>query len=171
MGFISRSFVSFSVLLGAFPLISGLSIPEKRHVAPRQATPGFDGCLVPDGWKFCNDKNNRKCWMVDDKGFEYNITTDYEDFTPIGKERVYNLELTEEPFTADGTVKQFAKLINKKYPGELIEACWGDTLVVNVKNSIAGNGTSMHWHGIRQLGTNHMDGVNGLLIHPPYSRS
>ncbi|KAF2111018.1 multicopper oxidase-domain-containing protein [Lophiotrema nucula] len=104
--------------------------------------------------------------MIDDKGFEYNVTTDYEDFTPIGKERVYNLELTEEEFTADGTVKDFAKLINKEYPGTLIEACWGDTLVVNVKNSMARNGTSMHWHGIRQLGTNHMDGVNAVTQCP-----
>ena len=29
-----------------------------------------------------------------------------------------------------------------------------------------GNGTSIHWHGIRQLNTMHMDGVNGLTQCP-----
>jgi hypothetical protein len=39
---------------------------------------------------------------------------------------------------------------------------WGDTLVVNVKNSLQDNGTSIHWHGIRQLNSCQNDGVNGV---------
>lgn len=30
----------------------------------------------------------------------------------------------------------------------------------------AGNGTTVHWHGLRQLNTNHMDGVNGVTQCP-----
>ena len=61
-------------------------------------------------------------------------------------------------------VKKTAQLINGKYPGELIEACWGDTVIINVRNTLTNNGTSMHWHGVRQLGTNQMDGANGKYL-------
>lgn len=58
--------------------------------------------------------------------------------------------------------------------------CWGDQLVrshlpltahhgnltllqvVHVTNKISDLGTTVHWHGIRQFGTNDMDGVNGV---------
>jgi len=33
---------------------------------------------------------------------------------------------------------------------------------VTVINAMGANGTSTHWHGIRQLNTNPMDGVNGI---------
>jgi FtsP/CotA-like multicopper oxidase with cupredoxin domain len=113
----------------------------------------------------CNGES-KSCWVRDAKGFEYNISTDYEKFTPEGTTRTIDLTLTEEEYTADGTVKKLAKLINGKYPGELIEACWGDTLIVNVKNQLPNNGTTIHWHGVRQLGTNQMDGVNAVTQCP-----
>jgi FtsP/CotA-like multicopper oxidase with cupredoxin domain len=96
----------------------------------------------------CNTAENRSCWVKDPSGFIFDIKTDYETKIPQGKERTYNLELTEKEISPDGTVKQ-AKLINGKYPGELIEACWGDTLIINVKNSLPTNGTTIHWHGLR----------------------
>lgn len=37
---------------------------------------------------------------------------------------------------------------------------------VNLVNQMQNNGTSMHWHGIRQLNTNDQDGVNGLTECP-----
>ena len=43
---------------------------------------------------------------------------------------------------------------------------WGDILSITVKNSMTGNGTSVHWHGIRQLNTNTMDGVGGITECP-----
>ncbi|KAK5148967.1 hypothetical protein LTR04_000259, partial [Oleoguttula sp. CCFEE 6159] len=43
---------------------------------------------------------------------------------------------------------------------------WGDTLSITVKNSMQDNGTSIHWHGIRQLGSNTADGVNGITECP-----
>lgn len=50
--------------------------------------------------------------------------------------------------------------------GTVLEANWGDTMVINVKNSLDWNGTSIHWHGIRQLNTNQHDGVNGITECP-----
>lgn len=79
----------------------------------------------------------------------------------IGVTRTYNLEITEQTISPDGFPRAHAQVINGKYPGQLIEACWGDTLVVNVKNSLKTNGTTIHWHGLRMLGENEMDGVNG----------
>ncbi|KAK5633343.1 hypothetical protein RRF57_009057 [Xylaria bambusicola] len=57
-------------------------------------------------------------------------------------------------------------LVNNQYPGPTLKADWGDTVVVNIKNSLRLNGTSFHWHGLRQLGTNIMDGTNGVTECP-----
>ncbi len=45
---------------------------------------------------------------------------------------------------------------------EVNNADWGDTLSITVKNSMQNNGTGVHWHGIRQLGSVGMDGTNGI---------
>ncbi|KAJ5363862.1 uncharacterized protein N7496_009575 [Penicillium cataractarum] len=50
--------------------------------------------------------------------------------------------------------------------GATLVADWGDTIVVNVKNSMQYNGTGLHWHGIRQLGTVEQDGVPGITECP-----
>ncbi|KAF2742401.1 multicopper oxidase [Sporormia fimetaria CBS 119925] len=113
----------------------------------------------------CNKKGDRGCWVkFPDR--EFNVKTDYEDFVPEGEERTYNLRLSQMPLTLDGTIKPEAKVFNEVFPGPLIEACWGDTLVVNVKNDLPRNGTTIHWHGIRMLDENHMDGVNGITQCP-----
>lgn len=57
-------------------------------------------------------------------------------------------------------------LINGQYPGPTIRAKWGDTLIINVKNNLAHNGTGIHWHGIRQLNSCQDDGVPGITECP-----
>ncbi|KAF2469131.1 uncharacterized protein BDR25DRAFT_394500 [Lindgomyces ingoldianus] len=166
MGFISHSLNTLVVLVATTPFVSGRSLPQRHTFIPRQASPGFSGCSYPPGWQSCNDANNRGCWVKDPNGKQYNINTDYEDETPLGIERTYDIEISEQKLSPDGTEKTLAKVINGKYPGELIEACWGDTVIVNVKNSLPDNGTTIHWHGIRQLGSNEMDGVNGVTQCP-----
>jgi FtsP/CotA-like multicopper oxidase with cupredoxin domain len=37
---------------------------------------------------------------------------------------------------------------------------------ITVKNNLPFNGTTIHWHGLRQLGTLEMDGVNGVTQCP-----
>ena len=56
--------------------------------------------------------------------------------------------------------------MNGSYPGPLIEACWGDDITVHVTNHVKTNGTTIHWHGMRQLHTNEADGVNGVTQCP-----
>jgi FtsP/CotA-like multicopper oxidase with cupredoxin domain len=57
-------------------------------------------------------------------------------------------------------------LVNGSLPGPTIEANWGDTIVVHVSNSLANNGTGIHFHGIRQNYTNQMDGVPSITQCP-----
>ena len=52
-------------------------------------------------------------------------------------------------------------LVNHQFPGPLIEVNEGDTIVVHVRNK-AINATSIHWHGLYQNGTPHMDGTVGV---------
>lgn len=62
--------------------------------------------------------------------------------------------------------KTGGQYFNGTYPGPLLEACWGDQIVVHVTNRRRDNGTTIHWHGIRQLDSNQMDGVNGITQCP-----
>lgn len=119
------------------------------------------------GFKPCGTAEDRSCWLRNsDTGEEYNITTDYEDKMPQGITRVYYLNVTDSYINANGLNFTEAKLFNNTWPGPLIEACWGDTVEIHVQNLLVNNGTSIHWHGIRQNQTMHMDGVNGITQCP-----
>jgi FtsP/CotA-like multicopper oxidase with cupredoxin domain len=50
--------------------------------------------------------------------------------------------------------------LNFKLPGPKIDVCKGDVVVVDLFNDAEGSSTSLHWHGMRQLGTQFMDGVS-----------
>ncbi|KAH7121144.1 multicopper oxidase [Dendryphion nanum] len=169
MVFISRSFILSLSLLKTTTFVSGRALePRQRgpNFIPRTVTTDFPGCEYPDGWVGCNTDSNRGCWVRDPTGKEYNITTDYETEWPIGKERTYNLTINESTWNGDGTPKNFAQLINGVYPGPLIQACWGDTVIVNVKSELPTNGTAIHFHGVRQLNSNAMDGTSGVTQCP-----
>ncbi|RGP71961.1 hypothetical protein FSPOR_3076 [Fusarium sporotrichioides] len=121
-------------------------------------------CEYPEmeGFVDCSIAENRECWLRHPDGREFNIHTNYEKFAPIGIMRNYTLTITDESFNADGQNFAEAKLFNKKYPGPWLEACWGDVII----NNMSKNGTSIHWHGIRQNQTMDMDGVNGVTQCP-----
>ncbi|CAM1508905.1 Fc.00g026440.m01.CDS01 [Cosmosporella sp. VM-42] len=106
----------------------------------------------------CNTPRNRQCWS---EGFD--IHTDYELQAPKG---VFILDVTNEVIAPDGYNVQ-RMLFNKTYPGPTLEGNWGDTFEITVRNKLNNfNGTSIHWHGIRQLNTNWMDGVSGVTECP-----
>ncbi|TXT06322.1 uncharacterized protein COLE_05653 [Cutaneotrichosporon oleaginosum] len=52
-------------------------------------------------------------------------------------------------------------VINGQFPGPIIEAVMGDTMVIEVNNRIE-EPTAIHWHGIHQNKTQYMDGVPGF---------
>ncbi|CAG9783902.1 unnamed protein product [Diatraea saccharalis] len=49
--------------------------------------------------------------------------------------------------------------INDMVPGPPINVCVNDVIVVEVRNKIPDQDVTIHWHGISQKGTPHMDGV------------
>ncbi|KXJ94871.1 Cupredoxin [Microdochium bolleyi] len=109
----------------------------------------------------CNTPSNRNCWT---DGFD--IKTDYEKKAPEGVIRDFYLEVTNTTIAPDG-YRVPRMLFNGTYPGPTLEGNWGDTFRITVKNSLENlNGTSIHWHGIRQLNTNWMDGVSGVTECP-----
>lgn len=109
-----------------------------------------------------NGPLTRNCWSSG-----LSVATDFDaKAPPAGKVRTHNLEITNTTANPDGNGAQLAMLINGQYPGPTIIADWGDTLSITVKNSLQDNGTSIHWHGIRQLNSCHYDGVNGVTECP-----
>ncbi|CAH0392144.1 unnamed protein product [Bemisia tabaci] len=60
--------------------------------------------------------------------------------------------------TAGGYVRRIVT-INSQVPGPPIHVCEGDTIKVDVYNHMASESTTIHWHGLRQLGSPYMDGV------------
>ncbi|OXU25280.1 hypothetical protein TSAR_010875 [Trichomalopsis sarcophagae] len=48
---------------------------------------------------------------------------------------------------------------NRQMPGPNVEVCVGDTVMVEVRNLMMSESTTIHWHGIIQKDTPYMDGV------------
>jgi multicopper oxidase len=130
----------------------------KRAVASTSAAPS--STLVADG-SCKNGAFTRSCW-----GNGYSISADFDHKWPTtGVTRTYNFEVTNTTCAPDG-ISRDCLLVNGQYPGPVVTANWGDTIIVNLKNSALHNGTGLHWHGVRQLNTNDMDGANGLTECP-----
>ena len=77
----------------------------------------------------------------------------------------YSLQITNSTGAPDGHERQI-NLINGQYPGPTIYANWGDWVEVAVTNYMENNGTSIHFHGIRQWYTGVEDGVPGVTECP-----
>lgn len=99
---------------------------------------------------------------------DFNIDTNYYNEVPdTGVVRSYNFTLQQIIASPDG-VPRVAYAINGQIPGPTIVADWGDTVEVTVTNElhVAKNGTSIHFHGIRQNHTSEMDGVVAITQCP-----
>ncbi|KAI0481955.1 multicopper oxidase [Xylariaceae sp. FL0804] len=144
-GLFTLSFLSSLVLGSPYSLTSS-------NLAPRAACSG-------------NTASTRSEWC------DYSIETDYYEEAPdTGVTREYWFELTEVTVAPDG-VSRYAQAINGSIPGPTIIADWGDTVTVHYTNSLSEslNGTSLHFHGIRQNWTNPMDGVTSITQCPTAS--
>ncbi|XWW97935.1 hypothetical protein V2A60_005931 [Cordyceps javanica] len=99
---------------------------------------------------------------------DFSIDTNYYDEVPdTGVTREYHFDVQELTAAPDGFPRT-VYAVNGIVPGPTIVADWGDTVVVHVTNSLAEakNGTSIHFHGIRQNYTNQMDGVTSITQCP-----
>ncbi|RFU23841.1 hypothetical protein B7463_g12498, partial [Scytalidium lignicola] len=107
-----------------------------------------------------NSATDRSCWG------NYDLSTNYYDEAPdTGVTREYYFELVNTTASLDG-VERNVLLVNGTFPGPTIIADWGDTIVVHLYNSLENNGTSLHFHGIRQNFTNQNDGVSSITQCP-----
>ncbi|KAJ5825711.1 hypothetical protein N7474_002849 [Penicillium riverlandense] len=96
----------------------------------------------------------------------FTIDTNYYDSIPdTNVVREYWFEIVNTTAAPDG-VERPVLLVNGQFPGPAIEANWGDTVKVHVTNRMSDNGTALHFHGVRQLRTNQMDGVASLTQCP-----
>jgi hypothetical protein len=142
-------------------VISTTTIGSTTTQAAPTYTPGQGGNMTGpttgSGSTACNSASNRQSWCG---GFD--INSDYATTWPnTGKTCHYSLVLTNSTCNFDGTDRP-CLAINGQVPGPAIECNWGDNVVIDVTNNLSDNGTAIHWHGIRQLGTNPNDGVPGV---------
>ncbi|KAF2196616.1 hypothetical protein GQ43DRAFT_382858 [Delitschia confertaspora ATCC 74209] len=105
-----------------------------------------------------NSPTSRNCWAP---GFDIN-TNVYTKTPTTAQTKSFDLSITNTTCNPDGNGARVCMLINNQYPGPTITANWGDTIRVTLRNKLQHNGTSIHWHGIRQVGTNPQDGANGI---------
>jgi FtsP/CotA-like multicopper oxidase with cupredoxin domain len=109
-----------------------------------------------------NGPTSRSCWS---DGFD--INTDYfQNWPSTGQTQTFDLRLTNTTCNPDGGPQKWCALINGQYPGPPIRANWGDTVQIVVHNDLQHNGTSIHWHGVRQINTCQQDGTNGITECP-----
>lgn len=87
----------------------------------------------------------------------------YSECPKTGVVRNYEFTVSRGVIAPDGYERDVL-LVNGAFPGPLIEANWGDVIVVTVHNNITGpeEGTAIHWHGFLQHETPWEDGAPGI---------
>ncbi|TDZ26366.1 Laccase-2 [Colletotrichum orbiculare MAFF 240422] len=139
-------------LLGCFALLFpalASGAPSLFNSLEKRQDCTFDSAASPTCWDGTHD-----------------IQTDwYVEAPNTGVVREYWFDITNTTAAPDG-VERIILAVNGSVPGPTIIADWGDTVVVHVRNSMQNNGTSLHFHGIRQNYTNEADGVASITQCP-----
>ncbi|KAH8925866.1 multicopper oxidase [Atractiella rhizophila] len=97
------------------------------------------------------------------KGQQYRLNSSFE-ITDTPATRSYDWLIAAQTAAPDGYTRTLIT-INGLTPGPLIEANVGDTIIVNITNTLSSS-TSVHWHGMYQNSTPWMDGVPGMTQCP-----
>ncbi|KAG8740595.1 laccase, multicopper oxidase, benzenediol:oxygen oxidorectuctase [Ceratobasidium sp. 414] len=113
---------------------------------------------------FANNACSSSSSLVQPRLEELTLSPDFK-ITDKPTTRTYNWVIEMKEGAPDGFCRQML-VVNGQYPGPLIEANEGDTIVVNVENKLPKVGTSIHWHGMFQNGTAWMDGPAGITQCP-----
>ncbi|EMC93672.1 carbohydrate-binding module family 20 protein [Baudoinia panamericana UAMH 10762] len=152
------------VAFGADGSVTWEADPNHSYTVPSACA-----SIQSDTWQCVNEPSARGCWSEG-----YNINTDFDVNWPnTGVTVYYDLTIAYTTLAPDGFARTVTA-INGQYPGPTIEANWGDTISVTVANQLPDNGTSIHWHGLRQFQSNSQDGVPGVTecpIAPGQSRT
>ena len=133
--------------LGLLPLIQAVSTFSSISPTPSAVLLPPPG-RPPINLTCENSPANRSCWG------DYNIMTNY--YTTVSDTdvtRIYYLTILNTTLSPDG-IERIVQVVNGTYPGLTLYADWGDNVVIHVTNRLSTNGSSIHWHGIRQNYTN-----------------
>jgi hypothetical protein len=103
-----------------------------------------------------NTPGSRNCWG------DYSVDTNYITTIPDTGNTVEVWLSAEESLCNPDGYERTCKTFNGTMPGPPIVANWGDDLIIHVTNNLKSNGTTVHWHGVRQLNTVQYDGVCNL---------
>lgn len=66
----------------------------------------------------------------------------------------------------DGAFERPVIGINGQWPIPTIDVDIGDRVIIDVKNSLGNQSTSLHFHGLYMNGSTHMDGPSGVVQCP-----
>ncbi|WRT68665.1 uncharacterized protein IL334_005644 [Kwoniella shivajii] len=150
-------------LLGLIALISqchALSILEPL-LAPSLTGPDKSNNLYLSDTNVQERSNAYKRAYTDPNTFI--LSGDFQ-ITNIPQTREFWFNIGESVANPDGYTRK-VYTINGQFPGPFIELNTGDTLKVHVTNTLDIPQT-IHWHGLTQNGTVHMDGVPGITQCP-----
>lgn len=78
----------------------------------------------------------------------------------------YDFEVGWVTANPDGAMARPVMGINGQWPIPHITATVGDKVIVNLKNNLGNQSTSLHFHGLYQNGTTEMDGLSGITQCP-----
>ena len=78
----------------------------------------------------------------------------------------YSWDITWVHANPDGLQARPVIGVNGKFPNPIIKADLGDTIIVKINNKLGNETTGIHFHGMSQRGTNHMDGPSGVTQCP-----
>lgn len=73
----------------------------------------------------------------------------------------YNWDITWTKGNPDGKFERTVIGVNNQWPPPILYATKGDQIKVHVTNKLGNMTTALHFHGIFQNGTTHMDGATG----------
>ncbi|KUJ11561.1 laccase 2 [Mollisia scopiformis] len=151
------------MILQPFTCLAALASLSAAAILPKDVNSSFcSGTSTEKGLTpGCqHGPQSRQCWG------RYDINTNWYDVTPYtGVTREYWLEAVNITASPDG-FEQYVLAFNGTIPGPTIFADWGDDVIVHVTNKMPNNGTSIHWHGVRQYLNNENDGVPGVTQCP-----
>lgn len=80
--------------------------------------------------------------------------------------RIYDFNIGWVHRNPDNRHERRVIAINEQWPLPTIEATVGDRLIINAHNNLGDQSTSLHFHGMFQNGTTHMDGAIGATQCP-----
>lgn len=80
----------------------------------------------------------------------------------FAKTHTYDFNITWVTANPDGQLARPVIGINGKWPLPEIRTTVGDRVIVNVRNQLGNQTTSLHFHGLFQNGTTEMDGPTGV---------